>query len=143
MTTPVSDFHRLMEQTFFAGRDQFYPGTKIYTPNAKWKEPQNENWFAFYNLSGDTFNASLKPLVERTAVVLHISVYTPVETYERSALEMAETAARWFANKDFKVDFFQDAKFRAANIKTSPDPKTGKFRVIATVPGWRDVRNPT
>jgi hypothetical protein len=140
MNAHIADFHKLMEETFFAKVAEIYPGTKIYTPNAKWIEPANAYWFAFWIIGGDTFNASLKPLVERTAIVIHISVYAPPETNERAAIEMAETASRWFSNQDFKVSFFQDAKFRAANTKTSPDPKSGKFRVISTVPGWRDVR---
>jgi len=140
MSTPIGDFDRLMEQTFFAGVNANFPGTKIYTPNAKWIEPMNQNWFAFHVLSGDTFNANIgRQKVERTTVVLHISVYAPVETFERTAKEMAETAARWFANKDFRVDMFQYANFRAPNIKSSPDPKSGKYRIIATVPGHRDV----
>lgn len=143
MTTPIGDYHKLMEQTFFAGVAQHFAGTKVHTPNTRWTEPKDQNWFAFHQLSGDTFNVNVgREKWERTTVVLHISVYTPVETFERAALEMAETAARWFANKDFKPGPNHKVNFRAAHIKTSPDPKSGKFRVIATVPGWRDVKAP-
>lgn len=137
----VEDFHQAMETKFFTGAGLNYPGTKIYTPNAKWIEPMNQTWFAFYVLQGDTFNAtiSMDKKVERTTVVLHISVYTPVETFERSALGQAETLMRLFSNKDFQISPTQYAKFKAGNVKTSPDPKTGKFRVIATVPGHRDT----
>jgi hypothetical protein len=129
-----------MEQTMFAGVGANYPGTKIYTPNAKWIEPVNSPYFSFHVLEGDTFNANVgSKKVERTAVVLHIAVYTPVETFERTAVEMTETTSRLFSNLNFWVNASQNVNFRAASIKTSSDPKTNKFRVIGTVPGVRDV----
>lgn len=141
MSTPGSDFHKAIEKEFFSKAALAYPGIKTYTPNAKWVEPTNAEWFALHILSGETFNStiSMGKKVERTPLVLHISVYSPAETYERIVIEMAETAARWFANKDFRISADQYANFRAASVKTSADPKTGKFRAIATVPGYRDV----
>lgn len=141
MSTPGSDFHKMMERTWFTNAALHYPGVKTYTPNAKWKEPTNEFYFAFYIEAGDTFRVSISEnrRIERTVLRIHISVYSPVETNERVSLEMAETASRWFSNQDFKVGPGHSANFQAGTVKTSPDPKTGKFRVIATVRGHRDV----
>lgn len=142
MSQPAADFQRAMEMVFFPRINAIYPGVKIYTPNAKWIEPKDEFYFAFHLMSGDGKNTNLGTQKwERTPVILHLQVYCPTEVYDRKATEMAEVGARLFAQSEFRIGPGHRVIWRAPTIKTSQDPRNGKYRVIASLNGDRDLRS--
>lgn len=140
MSAPSVDFHKTIEETFFARIRAIYPGIKIYTPNAKWTEPVNEIFIALHILNGEGFNTAIgNAKWERHPFVIHIAVYAPGESNERQAWERAESAARIFANTEIRLGPQHKALFRAPSVQAIPDPQQPtKYRVIGKVPGWRD-----
>lgn len=137
---PSTQFHQKIQEEFFQNILATYPGSKIWVPNTKWVEPVNELFFALHILPGDAFNTTIGAVKwERTPFVIQVHVYAPTESNEREAWERAETAARIFANKDMKIGANHKAVFRAPSVKAVPDgQQSTKYRVVSTVPGWRD-----
>lgn len=144
MASYLEAYHRETEERALARIQFLYPGSRVYLPNAPWKEPDDPFWFAFQILTGKSMRMNLGGrFFERTSQILQIECWGQKESGDRGVITRAETIAREFAHQSFRIDNLQTVRYFGPEMKPGTDNPGGKVRAIFSVTGYRDVDIPS
>lgn len=130
---PGDDFRAFVEGEFQRRFAAAYPAVPVQFHNAEFKQPKTD-WGAFFIMPGKSFKASLgrSRFVERTPGLIQIDMLQPAASGHTRADQMAEAAARFFANADFSIQPGHVARFRGPEVRPL-GVHAGFYRVSARV----------